>query len=326
MSTTDRLRGLLERIEGEADRRLPAEDRFSGRLRSTPLTARVGRWLAVTFGICFATGLISHFVQHPWTGPGLWPTGPRWLYRVTQGLHVSSGVASVPLLAVKLWSVAPKFWRRPLFGGWLDGLERVSILILIAATSFELITGLLNVAEFYAWSFFFPQVHFAVAFVAVGSIMVHVAVKLPVIRRALGSPVEPVGERASGLTRRGVLGLAAAGAGLGVITTVGDKVSVLSRVSVFAQRTGRGSQGLPVNQTAAATGVTPMAADPAGCSRWSERSARCGSTARPWPRCRSVRPGCRSPASKAGRWRRSGRACRYATCSRWSESRPPRCG
>jgi DMSO/TMAO reductase YedYZ molybdopterin-dependent catalytic subunit len=46
-----------------------------------------------------------------------------------------------------------------------------------------------------------------------------------------------------------------------VITTVGDKIDVLSRLSVFAQRTGAGPQRLTANQTAAATGVIPKATD-----------------------------------------------------------------
>ena len=57
--------------------------------------------------------MISHFVQHPLHLPVLdrwhWPTAPAWGYALTQGLHVTSGVASIPLLAIKLWTVAPKF-------------------------------------------------------------------------------------------------------------------------------------------------------------------------------------------------------------------------
>lgn len=263
MSVRDRLTELSE----IAEKRLPKPESFSQRLRGSVVTARIGRWLAVSFGICFLTGLISHFVQHPLAGPWRWSTSPAWLYRVTQGVHITSGVASIPLLAVKLWSVAPRFWRRPLFGGLLDGLERLSILVLIAAAGFQLLTGLLNVAEVYAWDFYFPNAHFAVAFVAVGAIVLHIAVKLPVIRTALGEPVEQalvptedsLPAKPRGLTRRGVLGIAAAGVGIGVLTTVGDKLHFLSPVSVFAQRRGSGPQGLPVNQTAAATGVTKKA-------------------------------------------------------------------
>jgi hypothetical protein len=85
--------------------RLPRDDDFSDRLRGPQLTSRVGLWLGITLSITFLTGLWSHFQQD---APG-WltiPTSPYWLYRVTQGLHVISGTAAVPLLLVKLWSVS----------------------------------------------------------------------------------------------------------------------------------------------------------------------------------------------------------------------------
>ena len=77
------------------------------------VTSKIGLALAVTFTPCFVTGLISHLIQHPpdWF---FWPSRPVWLYRVTQGLHVISGVASIPLLLAKLWSVYPKLFGRPL--------------------------------------------------------------------------------------------------------------------------------------------------------------------------------------------------------------------
>jgi hypothetical protein len=55
-----------------------------------------------------------------------------WLYRLTQGLHVVSGIAAIPLLLVKLWSVWPKLFERPYVGGLVRQLERGSILVLIA--------------------------------------------------------------------------------------------------------------------------------------------------------------------------------------------------
>ena len=72
--------------------------------------------MGVAIAVCFVTGLISHFIQHPqpWF---YWPTRPVWLYRVTQGLHVISGIAAIPLLVVKLWSVWPKLFERPIIGG-----------------------------------------------------------------------------------------------------------------------------------------------------------------------------------------------------------------
>src|SRR5258708_39560026 len=86
--------------------------RFTSRLRSPRLTSQVGLWLGVFFGICFVTGFISHAIQHPpsWF---FWPSRPVGLYRITQGVHVATGLASIPLLAVKLWSVFPRLFKWP---------------------------------------------------------------------------------------------------------------------------------------------------------------------------------------------------------------------
>ena len=87
-------------------------------------------WLGICFGICFVTGLVSHYAQEPGQ-PVPFPTGPSWGYRVTQGLHVAAGTAAIPLLLVKLWTVYPRLFLRPPLGGprrlAVDGLERVSI-------------------------------------------------------------------------------------------------------------------------------------------------------------------------------------------------------
>ena len=174
-------------------------------LRGTAVTARVGRWLGVAIAVCFVTGLISHFIQHPqpWF---FWPTRPVWLYRLTQGLHVVSGIAAIPLIIVKLWSVWPKLFERPLIGGLVRQIERLSILVLVGSVLFQLSTGLLNIAQWYAFKFFFTTSHYAMAYVAAGALLVHLGVKLPVIRRALSEPVEDVSEGPRhGPSRRTVL-------------------------------------------------------------------------------------------------------------------------
>ncbi len=89
---------------------LPTEERFTSRLRSPAVAARIGVWLAVTFTLCFVTGLISHYAQNV-DHPVAFPTGPAWGYRFTQGLHVISGYAAVPLLLVKLWTVLPRLFQ-----------------------------------------------------------------------------------------------------------------------------------------------------------------------------------------------------------------------
>ncbi|MBM0240535.1 hypothetical protein JNW88_31855, partial [Micromonospora sp. ATA32] len=105
----------------------------------------------MAFTLCFATGLLSHIAQH-WTW---WPTRPVNLYRVTQGVHVLSGIAAVPLLLVKLWSVYPKLFVRPALGSATRLLDRLSLYVLIGAAFFQLATGLFNSAQSYPWRFTF---------------------------------------------------------------------------------------------------------------------------------------------------------------------------
>ena len=90
--------------------------RETSHLRSAAVAARVGRWLGICFGIAFLTGLVSHYAQNP-TQPIPFPTSPAWGYRLTQGLHVTTGIACIPLLLVKLWSVLPLLVRG-LPSGW----------------------------------------------------------------------------------------------------------------------------------------------------------------------------------------------------------------
>ncbi len=233
-------------------------------LRSPAITARVGVALGGCVTICFLTGLISHFIQHPqpWF---FWPTHPVWLYRLTQGLHVATGIAAIPLLVVKLWSVWPKLFDKPYIGGLTRNLERGSILVLVASMTFQLSTGLLNTAQWYAFKFFFTTSHYQMAYVAAGAVAVHVAVKLPVIKRALGEPLQPplLGPaNAAGPSRRTVLvgtWLAVAAA---TAATVGQSIPWLRRVSVLAPRSGTGPQAVPVNRSAVAAGVIGAAVSP----------------------------------------------------------------
>jgi hypothetical protein len=252
--------------------KVPHPDDFTSRLRSPAVAARVGVWLGVSFILCFLTGLVSHWAQLP--SPAIpFPTGPAWGYRATQGLHVVTGCAAVPLLLVKLWAVYPRLFERvDLRAGRqaaLVGLERASIGVLVASAIFQLATGLANAAQWYPWrEFSFRTTHHALAWVAIGALVLHVAVKLPVIRAALGADVDdesldrPGAREAGAVSRRVLLRGAWAAAGVAVLATAGGTVPWLRRVSVLAVRTGEGPGGVPINKTAAAAGVLATATDP----------------------------------------------------------------
>ncbi len=246
---------------------IPNESDFTSRLRSPAVAARVGVWLGICFGICFVTGLISHetYVAHPFIA---FPTRPVWLYRVTQGLHVTTGTAAIPLLLVKLWSVFPKLFSRPPMRVRLllvESLERGSIAVLVAASIFQLASGVLNTSQWYPWGFDFRSTHYAMAWIAIGALVVHIAVKLPVIRDVLGADIDAgIHDRASmtgtpPISRRGLVRSAFLASGVAALATAGSTVPFLRKVSVFEIRDGSGPAGIPINKSAKAAGVIPAA-------------------------------------------------------------------
>jgi hypothetical protein len=228
------------------------------------LTSRLGVALGICFGVCFVTGLLSHAIQHPpgWFG---WPSRPVALYRVTQGVHVATGLAAIPLFSVKVWSVYPRLFVWPPARSVGHALDRASIVVLMGAALFQLVTGLLNIVHAYSlmpWGFL--PTHYWVAWLAVGIIMLHIAVKLPIIREGLRQAPRPAPSTvAGGLTRRGVLLAAGVAVAAVTVTTVGQTVRPLARISVLGpRRPDIGPQGLPVNMSAIGAGVTEAARDP----------------------------------------------------------------
>ncbi len=249
----------------------PSDDSFSSRLRSAAVAARVGLLLGICFGIAFVTGLISHYAQNVGQ-PIPFPTSPSWGYRVTQGLHTITGTACVPLLLVKLWTVYPKLFQRPPKGLRplaLEGLERASIGVLVASAIFQLASGLANITEWYPWDFSFRPTHYALAWITIGSLLVHIAVKLPIIRGALTSDVDattydrPSATKPGVLSRRGLLRATWVATGVAVLATAGNTVPVLRKISIFAPHSGKGPQDLPITKSAAAARVTATATSPA---------------------------------------------------------------
>ncbi|MFJ8076905.1 molybdopterin-dependent oxidoreductase [Streptomyces sp. NPDC096176] len=236
--------------------------RFQGRLHDARTATAIGRWLGVAIAVCFVTGVTSHYLQRPpdWLADAL-PSRPYWGYRVTQGLHVASGIAAIPLLLAKLWTVYPRLFVWPPLRSVRHALERLSVAVLVAAAVFQLTTGLLNTVQWYPWPFSFVPVHFAVAWLLLGALVLHIAVKYPQIkahwsRRSAGTLELPAED---GPDRRSLLTGVAAAVGAVTLTTVGQSFTPLSRLDLLAPRhPDHGPQGLPVNRTAAAAGVSGM--------------------------------------------------------------------
>ncbi len=252
------------------------EGAFTSSARSERTAAILGLALGVTFFTCFATGIYSHLAQHPpsWFTLSARPAG---LYRVTQGLHVATGLASIPLLFVKLWAVFPKLFSWPPFSGVASLLERLSLLPLVGGAVFLLFTGLANINLWYPWPFNFPVAHYWVAWITIGALVVHIGAKISTTRAALrrgsasrgpvsGGPVSgeaELGELAlaeNGMSRRQLLATAFGVSGLVTLVTVGQTYAPLRSFALLApRRPDVGPQGFPVNRTARAAGVTETA-------------------------------------------------------------------
>jgi DMSO/TMAO reductase YedYZ molybdopterin-dependent catalytic subunit len=239
------------------------EGAFSSALHDERSASLIGTALGIAFVTAFLTGLISHELKlvHPPSWFPL-PTRPVWIYRFTQGLHVASGLAAIPLLLAKLWTVYPRLFAWPPVTSALHALERLSILVLISGAIFQLVTGLLNIIQWYPWKFDFVATHYRLAWITVGSLMVHIAVKAPAIAR--GYRRRGVPEPAPGhVSRRALLATTASAVGVVTLTTVGQSISWLRGLDLFAPRDPTfGPQGIPINRTAAEAGVLTSARDP----------------------------------------------------------------
>lgn len=228
---------------------------------------RLGAWLGIALGVafltCFLTGLLSHLIQHPPTW-FTWPSRPAGAYRITQGVHVATGIAAIPLLLAKLWVVYPRLWTWPPARDVAHLVERISLLPLVAGSIFMLVSGLANIALWYPWAFFFPTAHFWVAWITIGALVVHIGAKFAVIRASVGRGGEPDPAASHpGLSRRGFLTTVAGAVGGLTLLTVGQTVRPLRRLSLLAPRDPAvGPQGFPVNKSAASARVLETARDP----------------------------------------------------------------
>ena len=256
-------------------------------LRGPWLTSALGSLLLVLVSIVIVTGFLSHVAyESSLRGNAIvpsdlplgfhWPTGPTYLYAVTQGLHVNVGLAAVPLLLAKLWSVIPRLWSFPPFTSPLHALERLSIALLVASSVFQFATGIMNAQYWYAFGFNFVVAHYYGAVVFTASLALHVVLKTPVILRAYRERgwlrqlrdtapeppggLAPVDPAPGTMSRRGLFAFVGGASALLVVANVGQTIGgPLRSLAFLAPR----REDFPVNRTAARAQITPAMVGPA---------------------------------------------------------------
>ncbi|WP_405658990.1 molybdopterin-dependent oxidoreductase [Streptomyces sp. NBC_01166] len=256
-------------------------------VRGVRFTAVLGMVLLAGITLLFVTGLLSYAAYNPdlaavndktpakgWLGFYLfeWPTGPHWLYRLTQGIHVTLGIVLVPVLLAKLWSVIPKLFTLPPARSAGHALERLSLLLLVGGALFEFVTGLLNIQLEYLFPGSFYPLHLYGAWVFFAAFLAHTCLKLPRALRVLrhGLPTTERDELASPrpapptVSRRGALAVVGAGSLLLLVTSGGRSFDGgLRRTALLTPRGGAepgpGPNGFQINKTAAAVGIDPAA-------------------------------------------------------------------
>jgi DMSO/TMAO reductase YedYZ molybdopterin-dependent catalytic subunit len=267
-------------------------------LRGPWLSSFLGSALLPLVVICAVTGFLSQVAYSPQLGdnnvlppgglgwdvfPFDWPTRWAFLYAVTQGLHVTSGVIAIPLLLAKLWSVMPKLFEWPPVRSVSHLLERISLALLVGGALFVFFTGLMNIQLYYPWNFSFVPSHYYAAFVFLAALALHVGLKFPTVRRSFREqgvlrplkyglrqtepePYRPdstvaLAPAAPTVSRRALLTtVAATSVGLGFMMaaqTIGGPLRSLALLAPRGRDEGSGPNDFPVNKTAEAVGITP---------------------------------------------------------------------
>jgi len=265
-------------------------------LRGPWLTSVFASVLLVGLPIVIITGLLSYVAYQPQLGQGIpsdvhglrlplfaWPTSPVWLYRLNQGLHVALGLALIPVVLAKLWSVVPKLFSWPPARSLAQLLERLSLALLVGSILFELVTGVMDIQYDYSFGFSFYTAHYFGAWVFIAAFVSHVALKLPTMLRSLRgrrlrdelrTPLSetrpepsdehglvPTDPAAPTMSRRGLLALVGCGSlavtAVSLGQTVGDRLRPTALLSSRGQSYGDGPTDFQVNRTAAAAGITP---------------------------------------------------------------------
>ena len=288
-----RLWRALERHRPPGWQRLSA---WRSPLRGPWLTAILGAILLAGLPLVIITGLLSYVAYGPRFGQAIpadpgwlqlptfdWPTRPAWLYQLNQGVHVNLGLALIPVVLAKLWSVLPKLYAWPPARSPAQLLERLSLLLLVGGALFEFATGVLNIQYDYVFGFSFYTAHYYGAWVFTAALVVHVALKLPRMLRALRSRSlrsvlrttradtvpEPPDEDGlvathpapATISRRGALGLVGGGAALIALLSAGQSIGgPARRLALLLPRgrsNGHGPNAFQVNKTALAAGIQP---------------------------------------------------------------------
>lgn len=286
---------------GMRDQPLPSSPGFwRSPVRGPRFTAVLGLVLLGGITVLFVTGLLSYAAYNPdlaavndkTPDKGLlgfylfsWPTDPPWLYRLTQGVHVTLGITLIPVLLAKLWSVVPKLFALPPARSVAHALERLSLLLLVGGALFEFVTGVLNVQLDYLFPGSFYPLHFYGAWVFFAAFVTHVVLRLPEAMRQLRAlraqravragragggeaPEAPAEEgvlvspdpAAPTVSRRGAFGLVGGGSLLLLATTVGRSFDgPLRETAVLAPHGGKdpgsGPGAFQINKTAAYAGI-----------------------------------------------------------------------
>ncbi|MFD9460573.1 molybdopterin-dependent oxidoreductase [Streptomyces sp. NPDC060027] len=270
-------------------------------LRGPWFTSVLGVVLLVGITVLFVTGLLSYAAYNPDLSPvndktpdkGIlgfylfsWPTDPPWLYRLTQGVHVTLGLALIPVLLAKLWSVVPKLFALPPARSLAHALERLSLLLLVGGALFEFTTGVLNIQLDYIFPGSFYTLHFYGAWVFIAAFVTHAVLRVPTALRNLrhlrgtgprpgeasplpgeGEPARPEDELVSPdplpptVSRRGALGFVGGGSLLLAATSAGRSFDGPLRETALltphgGAEPGSGPTGFQINKTAASRGIT----------------------------------------------------------------------
>ncbi|MEU6553763.1 molybdopterin-dependent oxidoreductase [Streptomyces sp. NPDC046915] len=274
-----------------SDPRLPTSPGFwRSPLRGPWFTSVLGLVLLVGVTVLFVTGLVSYAAYNPGLAPvndqtpdkGIlgfylfaWPTNPYWLYRFTQGVHVTLGLTLIPVLLAKLWSVVPRLFALPPARSLAHALERISLLLLVGGGLFEFTTGVLNVQLDYVFPGSFYPLHFYGAWVFFAAFVAHAALKLPAAVRNVrrmrdedgeaeqagetGDLVPPRPDQPT-VSRRGALWLVGGGSLLLFLTSAGRSFDgPLRRTALLTPHGGAepggGPNGFQINKTAAYAGI-----------------------------------------------------------------------